>query len=115
MAEHRGTVLAVHVLAQANPSPDSSQAARQSLAPRFPRLSTKVLAIQLQEVEGVQEGFRRLPTHKFRIGEKVQFLGGTAVQFATAVAYEVIQQLPESCGEYIPEKSLRAPNPPTYQ
>lgn len=29
-----------------------------------------------KEVEGVQEGFRRLPTHKFRIGEKVQFLGG---------------------------------------
>jgi Enoyl-(Acyl carrier protein) reductase len=73
MAEHRGTVLAVHVLAQANPLPDSSQAARQWLPIAFRRRSWPCSS---KEVEGVQEGFRRLPTHKFRIGEKVQFLGG---------------------------------------
>ncbi len=38
--------------------------------------------------------------HKFRVGEKVQFLGGTAIKFATSNVYEIVQQLPESNGEY---------------
>jgi hypothetical protein len=41
-----------------------------------------------------------MATHKFRIGEKVQFLAGPGVRFATAEIYEIVQQLPESGGEY---------------
>ena len=41
-----------------------------------------------------------MATHKFRVGEKVQFLAGAAVRFATAEVYEIVQQLPESDGEY---------------
>ncbi len=41
-----------------------------------------------------------MATHKFRVGEKVQFLGGTAIKFATSDVYEIVQQLPESNGEY---------------
>ncbi len=39
-----------------------------------------------------------MATHRFRVGEKVQFLGGTAIKFATSNVYEI--QLPESNGEY---------------
>ena len=38
-------------------------------------------------------------SHKFRVGEKVQFLGGQGVRFATAEIFEIVQQLPESDGE----------------
>lgn len=41
-----------------------------------------------------------MATHKFHVGEKVQFLAGPSVQFATAEVFEIIQQLPESGGEY---------------
>ncbi len=41
-----------------------------------------------------------MATHKFRVGEKVQYLAGAAVRFATAEVYEIVQQLPESDGEY---------------
>jgi len=41
-----------------------------------------------------------MATHKFRVGEKVQFLAGPGVGFATAEVYEIVQQLPESGGEY---------------
>jgi len=41
-----------------------------------------------------------MATHKFRVGEKVQFLSGTAFRFATAEVYEIVQQLPERDGEY---------------
>jgi len=34
--------------------------------------------------------------HKFRVGEKVQFLGAQGVRFATAEIFEIVQQLPES-------------------
>jgi len=37
--------------------------------------------------------------HKFRVGEKVQFLGAQGVRFATAEIFEIVQQLPESDGE----------------
>ena len=39
-----------------------------------------------------------MATHKFRVGEKVQFLGGQ-VRFATAEIFEIVRQLPESDGE----------------
>jgi len=38
-------------------------------------------------------------THKFHLGEKVQFLAGQGVRFATAEIFEIVQQLPESDGE----------------
>jgi hypothetical protein len=41
-----------------------------------------------------------MATHKFRVGERVQYLAGTAVRFATAEVYEIVQPLPESYGEY---------------
>jgi len=41
-----------------------------------------------------------MATHKFRVGEKVQFLAGLGVRFATSEIYEIVQQLPESDGEY---------------
>jgi len=41
-----------------------------------------------------------MATHKFRVGEKVQFLAGLGVRFATSEVYEIVQQLPESDGEY---------------
>ena len=41
-----------------------------------------------------------MATHKFRVGERAQFLAGAAVRFATAEVYEIVQQLPESDGEY---------------
>jgi hypothetical protein len=40
-----------------------------------------------------------MATHKFQVGERVQFLAGTAVRFATSEVYEIVQQLPESYGE----------------
>jgi len=40
-----------------------------------------------------------MATHKFRVGEKVQFLGGQGVRFATAEIFEIVRQLPESDGE----------------
>jgi hypothetical protein len=40
-----------------------------------------------------------MATHKFRVGEKVQYLARAAVRFATAEVYEIVQQLPESDGE----------------
>jgi hypothetical protein len=41
-----------------------------------------------------------MATHKFRVGEKVQSLAGQSVRFATAELFEIVQQLPESDGEY---------------
>ena len=41
-----------------------------------------------------------MPTHKLRVGEKVQFLAGQGVRFATAEVFEIVQQLPERDGEY---------------
>jgi hypothetical protein len=40
-----------------------------------------------------------MATHKFRVGEKVQLLTGQ-VRFATAEVFEIVQELPESDGEY---------------
>ena len=40
-----------------------------------------------------------MATHKFRVGEKVQLLAGQ-VRFATAEVFEIVQELPESDGEY---------------
>jgi hypothetical protein len=40
-----------------------------------------------------------MATHKFRVGEKVQFLGGRGVRFATAEIFEIVQQFPEGDGE----------------
>ena len=50
-------------------------------------------------------------THKFRVGEKVQFLGGQGVRFAMWEVFEIVQQLPESGGEYQYKiKSLNEPH-----
>jgi hypothetical protein len=38
--------------------------------------------------------------HRYQIGEKVRLLTGAAVHFATIEVYEIVQQLPESDGEY---------------
>jgi hypothetical protein len=42
---------------------------------------------------------RHETTHKFRVGDKIQFLAGLGVR-ATAEVYEIVQQLPERDGEY---------------
>jgi hypothetical protein len=42
-----------------------------------------------------------MATHKFRVGEKVQFLAGQgALLSTTAEIFEIVQQLPERDGEY---------------
>ena len=41
-----------------------------------------------------------MATHKFHVGEKVEFLIDQGARFATAEVFEVVQQLPETGGEY---------------
>jgi len=41
-----------------------------------------------------------MAAHKFQIGERVQLLAGQDVRFATAQVFEIVQQLPESDGQY---------------
>jgi hypothetical protein len=41
-----------------------------------------------------------MATHKFRVGEKVQFLAGQGARLSTAAeVFEIVQQLPERDGE----------------
>ena len=52
-----------------------------------------------------------MATHKFHVGEKVEFLIDQSGRFATAEVFEVVQQLPESGGEYQYKiKSLNEPH-----
>ncbi len=53
-----------------------------------------------EQSAGVRTACAEMATHKFRVGEKVQFLAGLGVRFATSEIYEIVQQLPESDGEY---------------
>jgi hypothetical protein len=39
-----------------------------------------------------------MATHKFRVGERVQLFAGRGVR--TAELFEIVQELPESDGEY---------------
>ena len=50
-----------------------------------------------------------MATHKFRVGEKVQLLAGPSVRFAAEV-FEIVQQLPESDGEY--QYKIKSPDEP---
>ena len=51
-----------------------------------------------------------MATHKFRVGEKVQLVAGLGVRFATAEVFEIVQQLPESDGEY--QYKIKSPDEP---
>ncbi len=42
----------------------------------------------------------RMTTHRFRIGQKVQFSGGYPFRMAAQGTYEIIRQLPDSAGEF---------------
>ncbi len=54
--------------------------------------------IQRKQSAGVRTACAGMATHKFRVGEKVQFLAGLGVRFATSEIYEIVQQLPENDG-----------------
>jgi hypothetical protein len=53
-----------------------------------------------------------MATHKFRVGEKVQFLAGQGARLSTAAeVFEIVQQLPERDGEcQYKIKSLEEPH-----
>ena len=41
-----------------------------------------------------------MATHKFRVGQNVQFVAGRFERYFPADDYEIVQQLPESEGEF---------------
>ena len=41
-----------------------------------------------------------MATHKFRVGQKVQFIAGRFERYFPADDYEIVRQLPESEGEF---------------
>ncbi len=47
--------------------------------------------IQRKQSAGVRTACAGMATHKFRVGEKVQFLAGLGVRFATSEIYEIVQ------------------------